>query len=125
MARVKTPFVTVPDTNVVLASHLSKGAASPNKEYFERWKNKEFELVYSEDTLGEYLTELLEHGVPQTEAKAFITRLRRLATYVEIQFYHLLKYPVDANDISFLLCADNAQATHLITYDPHLLNLKG
>ena len=33
-------------------------------------------------------------------------------------------YPKDEDDIAFVLCAENGKATHLITYDPDLLNIK-
>ena len=33
-------------------------------------------------------------------------------------------YPKDEDDIVFVLCAENGNATHLITYDTDLLNIK-
>ncbi len=32
-------------------------------------------------------------------------------------------YPVDADDVMFLLCAINGRSTHLVSYDDHLLSL--
>lgn len=43
---MKTSFKVVPDTNVLLASEKHPGATSPNKEFVERWKCQEFELLY-------------------------------------------------------------------------------
>jgi predicted nucleic acid-binding protein len=37
--------------------------------------------------------------------------------------FHFRHYPIDENDIAFLLCAMNGHATHLISYDSHLLDL--
>ncbi|HEV7402751.1 MAG TPA: hypothetical protein VGO11_07500 [Chthoniobacteraceae bacterium] len=34
-----------------------------------------------------------------------------------IDHYHLRRYPSDADDIAFVLCAVNGEATHLVTYD--------
>jgi predicted nucleic acid-binding protein len=42
---------TVPDTNVVLAAEISPGPKSPSAECFDRWKKREFLILYSEDTL--------------------------------------------------------------------------
>ena len=51
-------FQTVPDTNIILASS-SKNPKSPNREYFERWLyRQEFDLLYSDDTLHEYIEKL-------------------------------------------------------------------
>jgi predicted nucleic acid-binding protein len=42
---------TVPDTNVVLAAEISPGPKNPSAECFDRWKKREFLILYSEDTL--------------------------------------------------------------------------
>jgi predicted nucleic acid-binding protein len=55
---MKTSFRTVPDTNVIIASQ-NASAASPNKEFFDRWEQEEFALLYCEDTLREYIRKLL------------------------------------------------------------------
>ncbi len=34
--------------------------------------------------------------------------------------FHLRRYPTDADDIAFVLCALNGKATHLVTYDSDL-----
>jgi predicted nucleic acid-binding protein len=51
----------------------------------------------------------------------------KAAAWVEIikptSFFHFRHYPIDENDIAFLLCAMNGHATHLISYDSHLLDL--
>ena len=39
-------------------------------------------------------------------------------------FFHLRHYPEDAEDVFLLLCALNGEATHLVSYDPHLLGLR-
>jgi len=41
----------------------------------------------------------------------------------EIRFFHLRHYPADPDDVLYLLCAINGEATHLVSYDPHLLEL--
>ncbi len=46
--------------------------------------------------------------------------VQALGEPVSIEFFHLPRYPVDADDIAFVLCALNGAATHLVTYDGHL-----
>ncbi len=112
----------VPDTNVVIARQ-NAGEGSPNKEFFERWERDEFSLLYSDDTLLEYIEKLLEWKVSRERIVQLMTAIRRLGVYVQIQFYHLDKYPNDKDDIPFLLCAANGGASHLVSYDRHLLVL--
>ena len=53
-----------------------------------------------------------------------LARVIQLGEVVRIEFFHLRHYPADADDIAFLLCALNGNATHLVSYDPHLLSLR-
>jgi predicted nucleic acid-binding protein len=46
-----------------------------------------------------------------------------LAECIEIRFFHFRHYPVDADDTIFLLCAINGAASHLVSYDRHLLEV--
>lgn len=117
---MKTSFRVVPDTNVVIASEKSKSESSPNKEFFGRWRNNEFEILYSEDTLLEYIEKMRELNIPKEIIKKLIRALLELGKQISIVFFHLPLYPSDPDDISFLLCAENGNATHLISYDPHL-----
>ena len=117
---MKTSFRIVPDTNVVIASEKSTSKSSPNKELFERWSNDEFEILYSDDTLLEYIEKLRELNITEIIIRKLIRAILELGIRIRIQFYHLLHYPSDPDDIAFLLCAENGNATHLISYDSHL-----
>ncbi len=117
---MKTSFKVVPDTNVVIASERSSSESSPNKEFFKRWENDEFEILYSDDTLLEYVEKMRDKNIPERIIKKLIRTILELAQYVRIIFYHLPLYPSDRDDIAFLLCADNGNATHIVSYDPHL-----
>jgi predicted nucleic acid-binding protein len=121
---MKTFFRTVPDTNVVIASEKSKSELSPNKEFFVRWKNYEFQILYSDDTLLEYIEKMDEKNIPEEIIKKLIKSILKLGEYIQIIFYHLPVYPNDSDDIAFLLCADNGTATHLVTYDSHFKKLQ-
>ncbi len=120
----KTSLETVPDTNVLLAANVRAGPSSPNKEYLDRWKEDEFSVLYSWDTLREYVRKLQEKGISRSVIKGFVRGLVENGLRIYIEHFHLPVYPVDADDIAFLLCAENGEATHLITYDKHLRNIQ-
>jgi hypothetical protein len=61
---MKTSFRTVPDTNVIIAAQ-NGSPTSPNREYFTRWENEEFVLLFSDDTLHEYIEKLTERNSPE------------------------------------------------------------
>ena len=111
------------DTNVVLAADRATNPLSPNKEIIHRWANREFSWLVTEDIAAEYAEKLLEKGNAPIEVEAFITGLFLLADRIEIRFFHFRHYPVDSDDTIFLLCAINGAATHLVSYDPHLLDV--
>ena len=105
------------DTNVVIAAHRSSGPASPNREILARWNAGDFTLLYSEDVLLEYVEKLIELGVSDENLREFVRSIAVLGEKVAIVFFHLRRYPADADDIAFLLCAINGHASHLVTYD--------
>lgn len=80
--------------------------------------------MYSDDTLHEYIEKLVEKHYPETAILKFLRAILRLGSKVEIDFFHLPAYPEDPDDISFVLCAENGHATHLISYDKHILDLR-
>ena len=118
-------FKTVPDTNVVLAAEKSKSSTSPNKEYIAHWLEGRVDLLYSEDTLLEYVEKLNSESIDEDRIVELLTTILKLGKPVDIEFYHLPLYPKDPEDIAFILCADNGKATHLLSYDSHFDPLKG
>ncbi len=113
----------VPDTNVVISAQMSIRAGSPNQELFDRWQRAEFILLYSEDTLFEYVEKLNELGVAESIVRKFVAAIVATGIEIEIEYFHLRYYPSDPDDIAFLLCAVNGNATHLVSHDRHLLRL--
>jgi putative PIN family toxin of toxin-antitoxin system len=111
------------DTNVVLAAEGSLNANSPNREIIRRWLAAEFLLLVTDDVLAEYADKLSHIGKSPQEVFGFLSRVLLLAEAAEIRFFHLRHYPADPDDVLFLLCAINGEATHLVSYDPHLLDL--
>lgn len=123
MANSSPSCRAVLDSNVLIAAHRSADHRSPNRELIERWQANDFVLLFSRDTLLEYAEKLLELSVNQADAVEFIALISALGEPVEIEFFHLPRYPADADDIAFLLCAWNGFASHLVSYDHHLLDL--
>ncbi len=101
------------DTNVVLAAQRATNPASPNREILDRWKLGEFALLYSADIINEYGEKLLEHGFSENDVRSYLALVRLLGERVDIAFFRLRRYPGDADDIAFVLCALNGNATHL------------
>ena len=118
-------FKTVPDTNVILASEKTTSSTSPNKEYINHWLEGRIDLLYSDDTLLEYVEKLNEKGIKYTRIVKLLTSIQKIGKPVYILFYHLPFYPADEKDIAFVLCADNGAATHLLSYDMDLKTLNG
>ncbi len=117
-------FRAILDTNVVLAGKRSTGENSPNREILKRWRRREFVFLYSMDVLAEYAEKLLDRGIPASEVETFLQAMARHGEMVSIGFFHFRHYPVDEDDVMFLLCAANGQASHLVSYDEHLLSLR-
>lgn len=118
------PLRAVLDTNVLLAARRSSSPTSPNVEILDRWHRREFRFLYSLDTLAEYAEKLLEHGTPAAEVEAILYLVAKHGEIVPVVSFHFRHYPVDAEDVMFLLCALNGMATHLVSYDQHLLDLQ-
>ena len=112
------------DTNVLLAAKLTPSAASPAAEILDRWQRREFTFLYSLDILTEYADKLRQKGISAEVITTFLRRLLGIGEAVSIVAFHFRHYPVDPDDVRFLLCALNGRATHLVTYDPHLLSLR-
>lgn len=116
-------FRVVADSNVILAGRRARNPASPNLEFLQRWRSGEVLLLYNEQMLREYVRKLGEAGVDAAGLLEFATDVATVGSRVPTESFHLPKYPADADDIPFLLCAWNGRATHLVSYDPHLLDL--
>lgn len=119
-------FRAVLDTNVTLAALLSRNPNSPTVELIVRWRNGEFDLLYSQDTLAELEEKLIAKGVNPELGDLFIADLLDYGLRVEGTSADVI--PVieeDPDDDLILACAEVGQATHLVTYDPHFEVLGG
>lgn len=107
----------VPDTNVVIASRKSPSSLSPSREILDRWTKGEFDVLCTLDTMIEYVRKCRETGTNAEDTRALLTDFTTLGILVTVSSFHERVYPADPDDIAFLLCATNGDATHLITYD--------
>ena len=119
----KSGLRVVPDTNIIISAEISKRGESPNKDFIKRWLNHEFLILFSDDTKIEYAIKLKEKDIPKDKIVEFLANLIMLGNNVVVTTYHLRYYPEDEDDIGFVLCAENGNATHLD--DNHLLVLNG
>ena len=73
--------------------------------------------------MHEYIEKLEARGDSEESIIQFLRAILKIAVKVEIEFFHLKAYPADSDDIAFVLCAENGNASHLISYDRHILDL--
>jgi len=112
------------DTNIIIAALKTKNINSPTAELLARWRNEEFVLIYSSDLLLEYREKLIARGISLEKRISFLAKLALLAEYIPITADQVQAIiTADPDDDIVLACAVVGQATHLVTYDPHLLNL--
>lgn len=120
----KPPFRAVFDTNVIIAALKSKNPNSPTVELLQRWRNHEFILLYADDLLLEYREKFVTRHIAPALRIAFLASLDVLGERVELVAENIQRVVSnDPDDDIFIACALVGNATHLVSYDPHLLNL--
>ena len=108
------------DTNIFVAAHLSKNPHSPTMELLRRWRQREFELLYSDDLLVEIDEKFSARGIGDEYKDSLLVELRDLATYVEVKPSDVESVIIaDPDDDFILVCAVVGQADYLVTYDAH------
>jgi putative PIN family toxin of toxin-antitoxin system len=120
----KSTFRAVLDTNVVIAALKSRNPKSPNAELLRRWTAGEFDLLYCDDLQGEYREKFGARKVAFGLWVSFLRDLSLLGHHIALtpdQIQPLV--PNDPDDDVVIACALAGQASHLVTYDPHLLDL--
>ena len=114
------------DTNIFLAAHLSKNPHSPTMELLRRWRQGEFELLYSDDLLLEIDEKFSARGIGDEYKDSLLVELRDLATYVEVKPSDVKPVIIaDPDDDFILACAIVGRADYLVTYDAHFDVLEG
>ena len=117
-------YRAVLDTNIIIAALKSKNPKSPNLELLHRFQNDEFVLLYNDYLLSEYQEKFFTRKVNNELALGFIADLLVSGEKVEIEADEIKPVVLnDPDDDVVVACAVVGKATHLVTYDPHLLEL--
>ncbi len=112
------------DTNVVLAALLSRNPHSPLVELLRWWRSGAFELLYGEDLMLEYQEKFVQKGISPQKAADFLAELVDRGIFVSLSPADIVpRVAEDPDDDVVLACALVGGATHLVTYDAHLLSL--
>lgn len=111
------------DTNVIVSAGRSQSGKSPNREILSRIREGQILPLFSTGTLYEYEKKLSERGVSPIETAKILRLIVELGEDVWIKTMHVRAYPKDMLDVEFVLCAVNGAASHLVSYDHHLLDL--
>jgi putative PIN family toxin of toxin-antitoxin system len=120
----KPLFRAVFDTNVIIAALKSKNPNSPTVELLKRWRNDEFILLYADDLLLEYREKFITRNIDSALRIAFLASLNVLGERIVLATDQIKRIVSnDPDDDIFVACAIIGRATHLVSYDPHLLNI--
>ena len=112
------------DTNVIIAALKSKNPDSPIVELLKRWRAGEFILLYADDLLLEYREKFIARNIDTALRIAFLASLSVLGEQVKIVPDQIKPIVVnDPDDDDVVACAVAGNATHLVSYDAHLLDL--
>lgn len=112
------------DTNVIIAALKSKNPNSPTVELLKRWRNNEFILLYADDLLLEYHEKFITRDIDVGLRIAFLASLEVLGKRIELAPDQIKRVVLnDPDDDIFIACAVVGKASHLVSYDPHLLSL--
>ncbi len=121
---IETRLRAVFDTNIIIAALKSKNPNSPTIELLRLWQSGQFVLLYADKILNEYQEKLEAKRVDHATRITFLANLYALGEYIELESTQIQPVVVDdPDDDVFVACALVGQATHLVTYDAHLLNL--
>jgi putative PIN family toxin of toxin-antitoxin system len=122
----KAPLRAVLDANVYVAAYLSRNPHSPNKELFWRWRDSQFMLLVSKDTLKEVVEKFDELGIDQRLTLELVSHILADAEYVHVSEEDIQPIILaDPDDDYVLACAVVGRADYLVTYDPHFDCLGG
>lgn len=124
LSEVEPRYRAVFDTNVYVAKALSKNPRSPNVELFELLKKNAYLLFWCAEIRAEIVEKLLARGLTGEWIAEFIAEVMSLALWIEVPASAKRRYVADDPDDDIIVaCAIIGEATHIVSYDPHLRNL--
>src|SRR5574341_1203981 len=125
LKRAKPQYRPVFDTNVYVAKALSKNPRSPNRELFELLHKETYVLIWCDEIRLLVAEKLLARGLNSERTAEFIAEVMSLALWDEVPASAIRRYVKDDPDDDIIVaCAVVGNATHIVSYDQHLLNLK-
>ena len=117
-------FRVVLDTNVIIAALKSRNPQSPTVELLTRWANREFLLLFSDDLLAEYIEKMIARAIPVAVRERMIANIIRHGELIDVLDRQIQRViTADPDDDLVIACATVGKATHLVTYDPHILDV--
>lgn len=120
------PLRAVFDANIYVAAYLSKNLRSPNKELFQRWRNHEFSLLFSDAILEEVMEKFNERRIEQSLTVELVSFILAAGAHVVTPADMIPAAIIgDPDDDQVLACAIVGKADYLVTYDPHFDCLGG
>lgn len=115
------PLRIVFDTNIWISA--TNWNESVSRKLFEKSDKDTFDIFISLEMIEEYERVMLRDFAPNELTNAFSKRIK--ATTIIIQPIEKIEIvQADPDDNKIIECAVAANANYIITYDPHLLNLK-
>ena len=108
------------DINVFVAAYKTQSPTSPTAELLRRWRNGEFELLYSEDIRRQIAEKFLEKRVDSLLTEELLVDLVLFGTEIQLTPTDVKRViSADSDDDVIVACAMVGDATHIVTYDPH------
>jgi putative PIN family toxin of toxin-antitoxin system len=109
---------------VYVAKALSKNPRSPNVELFELLKANAYVLIWCDEIRAEVAEKLLARHLSAERIAELIAEVTSLAVWIEVPVSAIQRYVKDDPDDDIIVaCAVVSQATHIVSYDEHLLSL--
>ena len=120
MKEQKEKIRVVIDTNIIISAFLKPTGVCST--IIQAITEEKFELVLSDEIVDEYLEVLIRKGINLK----LIGDLNRLLAEKSLKTNGLYKVTKseDPKDDMFLACALEGKADYLVSFDPHLINLK-
>lgn len=116
-------FRAVFDTNIIISALKSKNPNSPTVELISRWLNGEFTLTFSDPLRYEYVEKMVAKRIEVDERDWFLAVLNQYGEHISLPDEWEQIVVDDPDDDIVIGTALAGGATHLVTYDQHLLSL--
>lgn len=111
------------DTNVLVASYLSKTHESPNFKIVKLWRQRKLQLIITDEIENEYLEVFERLEIPDELTQRFKQRLKKRETVTHVNLGKRFTESRDPKDNPFLSTSARGNAQFLISNDTDLLHI--